>query len=89
MNIIPFGDKIIVKQLERKEKSVGGLIITDSIADKPSEGEVISMSKEITLGIEIGAIVLFNKFAGALIEENDTQYLILREEDIYGRRANE
>lgn len=86
MNIIPFEDKIIVKQIERKEKSVGGLILTDSIADKPSEGKVLSVGSKVTIDIELGNIVLYNKYAGSIIEDEGEQYLILREEDIYGRR---
>lgn len=86
MKIEPFGDKIIVRQKERKEQSKGGLIFTDSISDPPNEGLVIAISKDVKLDISIGDTLLYNKFAGALLEDNEIEYLILCEEDIYGRR---
>lgn len=86
MNIQPFGDKIIVKQLLRKTKTESGLILTESITEKPNEGEVIAVGKDVVVDIEVGIIVLYNKFAGNIIEDNNEEYLILREEDLYGRK---
>lgn len=86
MTIEPFGDKLIVKQIARKEKSKGGLLLTDSISEKPSEGVIVAKSKGVKLDIFVGDQILFNKFAGEIITDKEEEYLILREEDIYGRR---
>ena len=86
MNIEPFGDKLIVKQIERKEKTIGGLILTDGITEKPSEGIVIKVSKDIKIPVKENDIIIYSKYAGAIIEDNEEEYLILTEEDIYGKR---
>jgi chaperonin GroES len=92
MKIRPLHDKILVKRLQEEEKTKGGIIIPDSAKEKPMEGEVIAVGKGrvneegkvIALDVKAGDRVLFSKYAGTEVKIHDTEYLIMREEDILG-----
>jgi len=86
VNIIPFRDMLIVKRLDRQEESKGGVLLTAGVSEKPSEGKVLAVGNKVSDSIKVNSTVLFNKFAGAIIEDNREEYLILREEDLYGER---
>ncbi len=90
MAIQPLGDRILVKSLEREEKSPGGIILPDTAQEKPQEGKVIAVGKGRLLEngsmkpleVKVGDTVLFAKYAGAEVTHEEKEFLILREEDI-------
>jgi len=92
MNIRPLQDRLIVKRVEEKERTKGGIIIPDSAKEKPQEGEVIAVGsgkitddgKKIPLDVKAGDRVLFGRYAGTEIEIDDEKHLIMRENDILG-----
>lgn len=45
MKIRPLHDRVIVKRLEEERKTASGIVIPDSAAEKPDQGEVISVGK--------------------------------------------
>ncbi|MFA6078912.1 MAG: co-chaperone GroES [Candidatus Omnitrophota bacterium] len=90
MKIQPLADRIVVKVLEAKEVSRGGIVLPDSAKEKPQEAEVISVGKGrisdegkvITPEVKAGDKILFGKYSGTEISIDGTEYLILKEEDI-------
>ena len=72
MNIRPLNDRVIVKRVEEEKKSAGGIVIPDTAAEKPSQGEVIAVGpgktddngKIIPMGVKSGNRVLFGKYSG-------------------------
>jgi len=92
MKIRPLHDKILVKRLQEEEKTKGGIIIPDTAKEKPMEGEVIAVGKGrmteegkvVALDVKAGDRVLFSKYAGTEVKIENTEYLIMREEDILG-----
>ncbi len=92
MNFKPLRDRLLVKYSEEPEKSSGGLFIPDSAKEKPQKGEVVAAgSGKITddgklqaMEIKVGNTVLFEKYAGSKINMDNTEYLIIREDDILG-----
>ena len=93
MKIQPLGDRVIVKPLEAEEKTKGGIVIPDTAKERPQEGEVIAVGpgkregdKVIPLEVKVGDRVLYGKYSGTEIRDNEGQeYLILREEDILAK----
>ncbi len=92
MKFKPLKDRVLVKYSEEDEKSSGGLYIPDTAKEKPQKGEVMALGpgkvtddgKLQKMDIKAGDIILFEKYAGSKINMDNTEYLIIREEDILG-----
>jgi chaperonin GroES len=80
----------MVKVLEAKEKTKGGIYLPDTAKEKPQEAEVISVGKGkvsdegkvIPPEVKAGDKILFGKYSGTEITMDGVEYLILKEEDI-------
>jgi len=91
IRIQPLGDRVIVKALEVKEVMKSGIIIPETVKEKPQEGEIIAAGKGkmedgklIAMELKVGDKVLYGKYSGTEIKINDEEYLIMREEDVLG-----
>ena len=90
MALKPLGDRIVVKPLEAQEKTKSGIIVPDSAKEKPQEGKVVAVGTGRLLDdgalkaleIKNGDRVLYGKYSGTEVSVEETDYLILREEDI-------
>ncbi len=88
----PLADRVIVKAQEEKEKKRGGIIIPDTAKEKPQQGRVIAVGKgkvekdgKVTpLDVKEGDTVLFGKYSGTEIKIDGKEYLILREDEVFG-----
>ena len=91
-NIRPLHDRIIVQRLPQEVKTSGGIIIPDTAKEKPQKGKVISTGKGrvndegkvLPLEVKPGDEVLFGKYSGTEFKMDGDEYLMMREEDIYG-----
>jgi chaperonin GroES len=92
MKIRPLHDRVIVKRLEEERKTASGIVIPDNAAEKPDQGEVLSVGpgkrdengKQIALDVKVGDRVLFGKYAGQTVKVDGNELLVMREEDIMG-----
>ena len=92
MKIRPLHDRVIVKRIEEERKSAGGIVIPDTAAEKPDQGEVVAVGKGkkddqgklIALDVKPGDKILFGKYSGTEIKLNGEEHLIMREDDILG-----
>ncbi|MEW6620434.1 MAG: co-chaperone GroES [bacterium] len=92
MKLKPLGDRVLVERMEEKEQVKGGIIIPDTAKEKPQEGKIIAVgtgkrleSGEIKpLDVKAGDRILFGKYAGTEVKLDDKEYLIMREDDIFG-----
>ena len=90
MKIRPLHDRVIVKRLEEERKTASGIVIPDTAAEKPDQGEVIAVGngkvledgKVRPLDVKVGDRILFGKYSGSEIKIDDTDYVILREDEI-------
>ena len=90
MSIRPLHDKILVKRLEEKTTSKGGIIIPDSAKEKPQQGEVVSVGNGAIddagnvrpLDVKTGDKVLFTKWGGTEVNVDDEELLIMKESDV-------
>jgi chaperonin GroES len=85
----PIGLRVLVERLEEESKTASGIIIPDNAKEKPLEGKVIAISKEVeeddTLPINEGDIVVFAKYSGTDITIDGKEYLVLNTDDILGK----
>ncbi len=92
MKIKPIKDNIVVKRMDDEEKKVGSIIIPDSAKEKPMTAEVIAVGsgkvlkdgKKLPLEVKVGDKVLIGKYSGSEIKLDNTEYLILREDEVLG-----
>jgi len=91
-NIIPLGDRVLVKAVEEDEQVKGGIIIPDSAKEKPQQAEIIALGtgKQDDDGnpqdfqVKVGDVVLVSKYGGTEVKFDDAVYQLLREDDILG-----
>ena len=89
----PLADRIVVKPLEREERTPSGIVLPDTAKEKPQQGEVVAAGpgrmtddgKRVPLDLKVGDRIIYSKFAGTEWKDGDTEYLILRESDILAR----
>jgi chaperonin GroES len=92
MEIRPLHDRIILKRIEDERKTAGGIVIPDTAAEKPSQGEVVyagpgktdENGKVIPIGVKKGDKVLFGKYSGQEFKLDGQEYLHMREDDVIG-----
>ena len=92
MNIRPLQDRVLVRRAEEETKSTGGIILTGSAQEKPSEGEVVAVGNgkklengtTLPMDVKVGDKVLFGKYSGSEVKAGDETLLMMREEDIMG-----
>ena len=91
MKLRPLHDRVIVKRVENETKTASGIVIPDSAAEKPDQGEVLAVGPgkkndkgELSpVGVKVGDRVLFGKYSGTEVKVDGEEYLVMREEDIF------
>jgi chaperonin GroES len=92
MKIRPLHDRVIVKRLDQERKTASGIVIPDTAAEKPDQGEIIAVGpgkrddngKLIAPDVKVGDKVLFGKYAGQTVKVEGEELLVMREEDLMG-----
>jgi len=92
LNVKPLRDRVLVRRLEESEEKVGGIIIPDTAKEKPQQAEVVAVGSgrvlengtRVPLSVKAGDRVLLGKWSGTDVKIDDTEYLILKEDEILG-----
>jgi len=90
MSLRPLHDRVIVKRLDQETRTASGIVIPDSAAEKPDQGEVLAVGpgrrdndgRRVSPDLNVGDRVLFGKYAGQTVKVDGNEVLVLREEDI-------
>ncbi len=91
----PLGNRVVVEPAEAEEQmSAGGIYIPDTAKEKPQEGTVVAVGPgrltddgaRVPMELAVGDTVVYSKYAGTEYKEGDTEYLVLREDDILFKR---
>jgi chaperonin GroES len=88
--IKPLGDRVVVKALEREEKTKSGIVLPDTAKEKPQEGKIVAVGtgkllengQRVPLDVKEGDKVVFSKYGGTEIKIDGQDYLILSERDV-------
>ena len=92
MNIRPLHDRVVVRRLEEETTTAGGIVLPDSAAEKPSQGEVLAVGPGKLLDngkrhephVAVGDRVIFGQYGGNTVKIDGEELLILSETEIYG-----
>ena len=91
LKIKPLGDRIVVKPMEAEEKTKGGIILPDTVKEKPVEGTIVAAGpgrksddgKIVEMEVKVGEKILYGKYSGTEVTIAGEEYLIMRESDIF------
>jgi len=101
LKLQPLADRLVVKPIEREEITKGGIVLPDTVKEKPQEGKVLAAGpgrlsedgKRIALEVKVGDIVIYAKYGGTEIKIDDEEWgypgglIILRESDILAKKT--
>jgi chaperonin GroES len=91
LNLRPLADRVVVKPVERDEMTKSGIVLPDTIKEKPQEGIIEAVGNgryneqtgvRVALDVKVGDRVMYAKYAGSEVKIDDVDYLILGEKDI-------
>ena len=92
LKLRPLADRVVVKPLERDETTKSGIVLPDTIKEKPQEGEIVAVGpggrdesgKLTPLDVKAGDKILFGKWSGTEVKIDGKDLLIMKESDILG-----
>ena len=92
MKFRPLHDRVVVKRIEKEQKTKGGLIIPDTAKEKPMQGEILAVGpgarndkgELAPMSVQVGDRVLFGKWSGTEVKLDGDELLIMKESDIMG-----
>jgi chaperonin GroES len=91
----PLGDRVVIKPLPQEEVTKGGIVLPDTVKEKPQEGKVIAVGpgkvaedgSRVAMEVKVGDTVVYAKYAGTEIKESGDDLIILRESDILAKKG--
>jgi chaperonin GroES len=92
MKFRPLHDRIVIRRIDAEQQSAGGIIIPDTVKEKPQQGEVVAVGPGgrdergnlVPVDVKAGERVLFGKWSGTEVKIDGVEYLIMKESDIMG-----
>ena len=83
MNFKPLGERVLVQRVEESNTTASGIIIPDNAKEKPLQAKVVAVSGEVK-DLQVGDLVVFDKYAGSELTLEGREYLVLETSDILG-----
>ncbi len=91
LKLNPLSDRVVVQAAEAEEQTKGGIILPDTAKEKPVEGTIVAAGpgkvtdngELIKMTVKVGDKVLYGKYSGTEVTIDGTEYLIMRESDIF------
>ncbi len=93
--LVPLGDRVVIKPSPKEEVSKGGIVLPDTVKEKPQEGEIVAVGagkltddgKRLPMDVKVGDTVIYSKYAGTEFKEDDVELVIMRESDILAKKS--
>ena len=90
MNLRPLGDRVVVKPVDREEKTKSGILLPDTAKEKPQEGivkavgtgRILDNGTKVPMELRVGDKILYAKYAGNEFKVDEIEYLIVSEKDV-------
>ena len=91
----PLADRMVVKPIEREEVTKGGIVLPDTVKEKPQEGKILAVGpgrlsddgKRIAMDVKVGDTVIYARYGGTEIKIEDEELVILHESDILAKKT--
>jgi len=93
--LVPLGDRVVIKPAPKEEVSRGGIVLPDTVKEKPVEGEIIAVGagkltddgKRLPMDVKVGDVVIYSKYAGTEFKDKDVELGIMRESDLLAKKS--
>src|SRR5437660_12297982 len=90
MNVRPLGDRVVLKPVEREERTKSGIVLPDTAKEKPQEGiveavgagRILDTGTKVPMELKVGDRVIYAKYAGNEVKVDEVEYLIVSEKDV-------
>ena len=89
MQLLPLGDRVVLKQLEAEETTKSGIVLPGQNKEKPQQAEVIAVGpggivdgKEIKMEVNVGDNVIYSKYAGTEVKLGEEEFIVVKQSDI-------
>ncbi len=82
MNIKPLADRVLLQVLEQEEKTSSGILLPDTAKEKTQKAKVVEIGSSKDIQVKKGDIVIYDKYSGIQIKEDNKEYLIVKNEEI-------
>jgi chaperonin GroES len=90
MNVRPLGDRVLLKPVEREERTKSGIVLPDTAKEKPQEGiveavgpgRVLDSGQKVPMELKVGDRVLYARYAGNEFKLDEVEYLVISEKDV-------
>jgi len=77
----PLGHKVVVERTQAVDKTAGGIVIPDTAKEKPEQGKVVAVGKDVE-EIKVGDVIVFGNFAATEVKADGKEYLVVREKEV-------
>ena len=86
----PLFDNVLVRPLEPEEKTASGILLPDTVKEKPQVGQVMAIGpgttddkgKFVPMQVKVGQKVLYKKWGGNEVKVGSEEWVILEQKDI-------
>lgn len=89
MNLVPLGDRVVLKQLVAEETTKSGIVLPGQSKEKPQQAEVLAVGpggmvdgKEVKIEVSVGDKVIYSKYSGTEVKIDEDEYIIVKQSDI-------
>ena len=90
INITPLFDNVLIKPLQAEERTAGGIILPDTVKEKPQVGLVMAIGdgafdedgKRMPMVVKVGQKVMYKKWGGNEVKVNGEEWMIVEQKDI-------
>ena len=89
MKLVPLGDRVVLKQLVAEETTKSGIVLPGQNKEQPQQAEVIAVGpggvvdgKEVKMEVKVGDQVIYSKYSGTEVKIEETEYIIVKQNDI-------
>jgi len=86
LTLKPLADRVLVEPAAAETTTSSGIIIPDTAKEKPQRGTIVAVgpgTADQPITVKVGDVVLYGKYAGTELNHDGTDYLIMKESDIF------
>ena len=88
MKLNPLGERIVIRKLEKEEKTASGIVLPTSAQEQPQYAEVVAISDKVGNdedfkdSLSVGDRVIYSKYAGTEVKLDGSEYIVIKLEDV-------
>lgn len=90
MNIQPLFDNVLIKPLAAEEKTASGIVLPDSVKEKPQMGQIMAVGaggtddkgNPVKMVVKVGQKVMYKKWGGNEVKVNGEEWMLVEQKDI-------